>query len=164
MCHLAWLGNSSRKTKGTKTGSYYGENNPILFSLATAAGLIVGCASNENIHTMPTPPNGTSVDMRPQYRWHRGQSAHHRFNQGSYTPSREAVTIDQLPQAAQVTIRNQIGDDQIVKIKQETRDGQTAYRVELQRKDWHSERPTLVVAADGSILKERHMPRTINES
>jgi hypothetical protein len=131
-----------------------------VLSLAASAALIVGCSSNEYTQT-PTPPNGTSVDMSRNSDGTAGNTAYN-FNQGSYTPKPE-VTLDQLPQAAQITIRNQIGDDQIVKIKEVSKDGQTAYRVELQRKDWHSERPTLVVAADGSILKESHM-RTINEA
>ena len=130
-----------------------------ILSLAASAALIAGCSSNEYTQT-PTPPNGTSVDMSRNSDGTAGNTAYN-FNQGSYTPKQD-VTLDQLPQAAQITVRNQIGDDQIVKIKEVTRDGQTAYRVELQRKDWHSERPALVVAADGSILKESHL-KTIDE-
>ena len=149
-----------------------------LISMVAAAGLIAGCSStgsqSGNYTTTPNPPNGPSVDMSRNTDGTAGNSAYN-FNQGSYNPpgapgnegkSDEAktdVTIDQLPQAAQQSIRNQVGDQQIAKIKQETKDGQTAYRVELQRKDWYSMRPSLLVAADGAILKESHLQK-INEA
>ncbi|HZM03212.1 MAG TPA: hypothetical protein VFC44_09325 [Candidatus Saccharimonadales bacterium] len=65
-----------------------------------------------------------------------------------------AMTINQLPPAAQTTVRNEIGSQPISCIKQETKDGQTAYKVELQRQGMSPMHESLVVAADGSILKE----------
>jgi hypothetical protein len=139
-----------------------------IISMAAAAGLIVGCASNQYT-TTPTPPNGTSVDMSRNTDGTAGNSAYN-FNQGTYSPPgspgnevKSELSLDQLPQAAQTTIRNQIGNESIAKIKQETKDGQTAYRVELQRQDWYGARPSLLVAEDGAILKESHMQK-INEA
>ena len=138
------------------------KNTIQILSLAAAAALIAGCSSPSNQYPQtPVPPNGTSVDMSRNTDGTAGNSAYN-FNQGSYTPKQE-VTLDQLPQPSQTTIRNQIGNVQIENIKQETKDGEVVYRVELQRKNWHSGRPNLVVAADGSLLKESHM-KTINES
>jgi hypothetical protein len=81
------------------------------------------------------------------------------------TLTRANLALEQLPAAAQTTIRNQVGDQQIVSIRPETKDGETAYKVELQKKSWHAMKPSLIVAADGSLLKESHMPGpAINEA
>jgi hypothetical protein len=66
------------------------------------------------------------------------------------------LTLDQLPPAAQATVRQQAGQQRIVKIKRETRDGQAVYKVELTRRGelFHG---MLLVGADGSLLKESHL-------
>lgn len=87
---------------------------------------------------------------------------------GNKETSTTAMTLDQLPQAAQTTVRNEVGDTQIYSIKQESKDGQTAYKVEVDRRGFYPMRPSLIVAQDGSILKEsrdlanRHS--TVNEA
>lgn len=160
----------------------------LLVSLATAAGVIVGCSSSSresSSYDNSNPAPGTSYNSNPTSAGSSSDTA--AYNNGnaaganqtaandttpsSATPEKSGflgmggkdVTIDQLPQAAQTTIRNQIGDQQIAKIREETKDGQTAYKVELQKKNWHSMRPDLIVAADGSILKESHMEK-VNEA
>jgi len=65
-----------------------------------------------------------------------------------------AMTINQLPPAAQTSVRNEIGSQPISCIKQETKDGQTAYKVELERQGMSPMRESVTVAADGSIIKE----------
>src|SRR5580698_8296715 len=96
------------------------KNTIQILSLTAAAALIAGCSSTSNQYSQsPTPPNGTSVDMSRNSDGTAGNSAYN-FNQGTYSQKTE-VTIDQLPQPAQTTIRNQIGSDQIAKIKQESK-------------------------------------------
>jgi hypothetical protein len=75
-----------------------------------------------------------------------------------------AMTINQLPPAAQTTVRNEIGDQQIFSIKEENKEGQTAYKVEVDHRSADMMRDSLVVAADGSILKEsRHLASLHNK-
>ena len=73
---------------------------------------------------------------------------------GNHSDASTAMTLDQLPPAAQQTVRNEVGDTQIYSIKQCDKDGQTAYKVEVQRNGFSLMKPTLVVAQDGSIIKE----------
>jgi hypothetical protein len=75
-----------------------------------------------------------------------------------------AMTINQLPPSAQTTVRNEVGDEQISSIKEENKEGQTAYRIELDHRNVDMMRDYIVVAADGSILKEsRHLASTHNK-
>jgi len=104
--------------------------------LAAAAGLIVGCSSNE----YATDTTGGAYGYNP------GGNAKY------------VLTLDQLPQPAQIAILQTIAGEPIERIKQENRDGQTVYRVEMQRTDWHSPHPTLLVAADGTFIRESHLP------
>ncbi len=84
-------------------------------------------------------------------------------NEGVFT--RANLSLDQLPAAAQTTIRNQVGGQQITSIQSVTKDGEPAYKVELQKKSWFSMKPSLIVSADGSLLKESHLPGpAINEA
>jgi hypothetical protein len=165
----------------------------LLVSLATAAGVMVGCStsSKESSDSNSNPAPGTSYNSNPTsggansdttYNGASGSQAGASQSASDQTASSQTassssssgssgflgmggkdVTFDQLPQAAQTTIRNQIGDQQVAKIREETKDGQTAYKIELQKKNWHSLRPDLIVAADGSIIKESHMEK-VNEA
>lgn len=76
----------------------------------------------------------------------------------------DAVALDQLPPKVQATVRGQAGADQIHQIKAETKDGQTVYCVEFNRSSAWRMRPELIVAADGSIVKEKHMGNIVNEA
>jgi hypothetical protein len=66
-------------------------------------------------------------------------------------PAAQPVAFNQLPPAAQATVRNEIGTQPIAQITQESKYGETTYRVEVERKGIN---PTLWVAGDGSIIKE----------
>jgi hypothetical protein len=63
----------------------------------------------------------------------------------------QPIAFNQMPPAAQATVRNEIGNQPINRITQESKYGQTAYRVEVERK---GPNPSLWVATDGSIIKE----------
>lgn len=73
------------------------------------------------------------------------------------------VGFDQLPPQVQSAIRSQCGNAAIDKIKIETKDGQTVYRVKFDSRTAWRMRPELVIASDGSVLKEKHMANVINE-
>lgn len=61
------------------------------------------------------------------------------------------VSFNQLPQAAQTTVRNEIGDKPIARVDEDTRYGEPAYRVEVEAPGLN---PAIWVAPDGSIIKE----------
>ncbi|HWD18750.1 MAG TPA: hypothetical protein VHB20_05680 [Verrucomicrobiae bacterium] len=155
-------------------------------AVAAAAGLMAGCSTNDhrsvssNDHATPgtsmnaaggatsEPVGQTDMAGSPGASVNNpNQASYSSYNSSSTMPDtaaalsseRSQLSFDQLPASVQSTIRNQIGDQQITKIKQETKDGQTAYKIEFQRKDWYSMRPTITVAADGSILKESHLKK-----
>jgi len=144
-----------------------------LISILAAAGLVAGCSStrNQTQNDQSTNPsnNGTpSTSMNTQGNINEpsgSQANAADTNQIQTSPEFDhaqsmrgsEVTFDQLPQAAQNAVRQQIGNQDIDKIKQETKQGQVAYKVELQKNDWYTMRPTLTVAADGSILGESHL-------
>ena len=147
-----------------------------LVSLAAAASVFVGCSSNRgesSANNNPSSPAaGTSYNTSGGNTSDTATTASGAQNENTASSSGSSgflgiggkdVTIDQLPTAAQQTIRNTIGDQQIAKIRQETKDGQTAYKVELQKKGFFAMRPDLIVAADGSIIKESHMEK-VNEA
>lgn len=163
-----------------------------LVSLAAAAGVIVGCssengrsssyngnnpsaasdtstasASGQNMNyanggtitsssgnTMATGNEGTGYQLNNPAD-QAAANVNHAEAEGHFSHTK--LTIDQLPQAAQTTIRGQIGDQQVTSITEETKDGQTCYKVELPRKSWFSLRPQLTVGADGSLVAESHM-------
>jgi hypothetical protein len=65
--------------------------------------------------------------------------------------------FNQLPEAVQTTVRSEIGDQtiaMITDIKQETKRGQTAYLIKVERKGLYPEHGKIVVSDDGRILKE----------
>jgi len=107
-----------------------------LISLAAAAGMVAGCSSDEYANSNTAGPYG--------------------YNYGGDT--KYVLTLDQLPQPAQIAILAQINGQPIARIRQEIREGKTVYRVDLQRADWATGRPSLVVAADGALLSESGMP------
>ena len=74
------------------------------------------------------------------------------------------ISFNQLPAAAQATVRNEIGNRQIARIDQENKYGQPAYRVEVEER---GPNPTLWVSSDGSIIKQSSRltaGRTANEA
>jgi hypothetical protein len=63
----------------------------------------------------------------------------------------EQISFNQLPRAAQATVRNEVGNQPISLITKEYKYGETSYRIEVEHKGLN---PTLWVAQDGSIIKE----------
>lgn len=66
-------------------------------------------------------------------------------------PAPQPVSINELPPAAQATVRNEIGNQPIAKITREWKYGDPAYRIEVEHTGVN---PSLWVAADGSIITE----------
>jgi hypothetical protein len=127
-------------------------------SVTVAVGLLAGCASQPaGNNSANLSPNGPSTTMNASF-----SSDSSGVTDQDMAQSSEAylapvqLTLDQLPPAAQATIRQQAGQRRIVKIKRETRDGQAVYKVELTRQGdlFHG---MLLVSADGSLLKEAHL-------
>jgi hypothetical protein len=75
---------------------------------------------------------------------------------GSHPNAATAMTLEQLPPAAQTTVRNEVGEQHIYGIQQCSKDGQNCYKVEVERSRYALAKPTLYVAQDGSIIKESH--------
>lgn len=63
----------------------------------------------------------------------------------------QAVNFNQMPRAAQATVRQEIGNQPIEAITKEVKYGEPSYRIEVQSP---GPNPTLWVAADGSIIRE----------
>src|SRR5688572_12070188 len=63
----------------------------------------------------------------------------------------EKITEAQLPAAVQKTLNQQKGTDTVKDIEKETRNGQTVYEVELNRRGLN---PKLVIAEDGSVVRD----------
>ena len=63
----------------------------------------------------------------------------------------KAVSLTELPPAAQATVRNEVGDRPIYRITEETKYGHKTYRVEVAQPWFNS---TLWVKGDGAIVKE----------
>src|ERR1700677_982716 len=85
---------------------------------------------------------------------------------GSRDSAPASLTLNHLPPVAQSSIRDEIGHQHIYSIKQETKDGQTPYRVEGERHGFYPTRPSLIVSQDGAVLKEsrRLASRPVNEA
>lgn len=64
------------------------------------------------------------------------------------------VAFEDLPQPAQQTIRNEIGNRQITKIDQDVKNGQTAYRVQVEKTGGVATAPVLWVTPTGAVLKK----------
>jgi len=127
-------------------------------SLTVAAGLMTGCASQPaGNNSANLSPNGPSTTMNASFSSDSSGATDQDMAQASESYLAPVpLTLDQLPPAAQATIRQQAGQRRIVKIKRETRAGQTVYKVELTR---HGElfHGMLLVSADGSLLKVAHL-------
>lgn len=63
----------------------------------------------------------------------------------------EKITETQLPAAVQRTLNQQKGTDTVKDIEKETRNGQTVYEVELNRRGLN---PKIVIAEDGSLVRD----------
>lgn len=63
----------------------------------------------------------------------------------------EIVTLSEVPAAAQTTIKDQAGSNEIVRIEKKTEDGETVYDAIVNRdgREW-----TIEVNENGNILKE----------
>jgi len=138
-----------------------------LISFGTAIGVLAIWSSI--LPARGADPSGGGVNAPPPYTATVGASA----NQGTLdqngspamsgqTPS--SLTFRDLPQAVQSAVRGQIGDQQIRAIKTETNEGETEYKIQLERRSGSLFRPMLLVAANGLILKESHMGKTIHEA
>ncbi len=75
---------------------------------------------------------------------------------GAYLPPME-VLFGQLPQPVQTTILQTAGNAFIDRIIRQTRQGETVYKVELKPQAGQILEGILVVASDGSLLKERYI-------
>lgn len=65
--------------------------------------------------------------------------------------------FNQLPDAVQTTVRSEIGDQNIAmitEVKQETKRGQTAYLISVDRKGLYPKQGKILVSDDGRILKK----------
>jgi hypothetical protein len=67
------------------------------------------------------------------------------------------LAAQDLPQPVKSTVHRYTDDNSIHTIKEETKKGQTAYKIKLNRPSGSLFHPTLIVAADGSVLSESHM-------
>jgi hypothetical protein len=63
----------------------------------------------------------------------------------------EPITFNELPPAAQATVRNEIGTQPITSITRQYEFGEPSFRVEVEQSGLN---PSLWVAQDGSIIKE----------
>jgi hypothetical protein len=126
------------------------------FSLMAAAGLMAGCSS-EPVNNNMTGATAPDLTMSAPF----SSDAAGAENPGvpplsdAYLPL--GLTLDQLPPAAQATIRQQARDRIIFRIRRESRDGKNVYKVELKRQGWDLFHGTLIVAADGTVVKEAHI-------
>jgi hypothetical protein len=127
------------------------------YSLMAAAGFITGCASHSPRYDSEAPgDNIVGTRMNASF---SSDSAGVEDQNNSPAPEGAMpiqLTIDQLPPAAQATIRREAGERRIVKIKREDQDGQAVYRVELTR-DGDLFHGLLVVTPNGTLLRESHL-------
>ncbi|HEX3719654.1 MAG TPA: hypothetical protein VH595_17010 [Verrucomicrobiae bacterium] len=117
--------------------------NKTLLSVVTAAGLmgaVLPCVAGNN-----SSANNT---FREPYVADVGTSV---------TAVPESLAWRQLPANVQSTIRDQAGNDPISQIKMDTKNGATVYCVTFETRKAAYPRPELVVAPDGSIVKEKNM-------
>lgn len=69
----------------------------------------------------------------------------------------DSLAWSAVPANVQSTIRNQAGNDPISQIKMDTENGAIVYCVTFESRKAAYPRPELVVASDGSIVKEKNM-------
>ena len=68
---------------------------------------------------------------------------------------KKEISFNQMPSAAQQTVRHEIGDKNIARVDMGSyKNEETAYRVETEREPGHLMRPRLWVNLSGQILKE----------
>jgi len=125
-------------------------------ALAAAVGCVAGCQSHQ---VRDDTTAGDTVQERRMTASFSSDSAG--IQDQDALPPMEAgmpiqLTLDQLPPAAQATVRREAGAKRVVKIKRETRDGEAVYRVELTR-DGDLFHGLLLVTADGELLREAHL-------
>ena len=127
------------------------------YSLMAAAGLITGCASHPPRYDSEiTGDNLAGTRMNASF-----SSDSAGVDDQDNAPAPEGampiqLTLDQLPPAAQATVRREAGERRVVKIKRENQDGQAVYKVELTR-DGDLFHGLLIVRPDGTLLKESHL-------
>ncbi|HEX4119013.1 MAG TPA: hypothetical protein VH619_00195 [Verrucomicrobiae bacterium] len=118
--------------------------NRRLFSILGATALMAGVA-------FPAVAGDNSTTFREPYVPDVGAAPN------QYPKGANPAEFNQLPARVEATIRSQCGVDTIGKIKEGTMNGQTVYRVQFQRQSDLKPRPELVIATDGTILKEKHL-------
>ncbi len=130
------------------------------YSLATAAGLglITGCASHP-AQGSSEATSGDVINTRMNASFSSDSAGVQDVEKQPQFDSNVPVqlTLDQLPPAAQATVRREAGKKRVVKILRETQNGNAYYRVKLTR-DGHLFHGLLVVTPDGTLLREEHMP------
>lgn len=132
-----------------------------LISCGAALGILAACSTV--LPALADPNDGNAQPTTSANSATTQGTTDQSGNPSMATASSATLSFQDLPQAVQNTVRGQIGDQQIREVKQETKDGQTAFKIELvQRAGWLFH-PTLIVAANGAILKESHMAK-VNEA
>lgn len=124
-------------------------------SAGSALGLLAGCASSSS--DRDTAGNTPNTTMTAAYSSDSAGTTTQPLVDTTEGRARLAVTeiaYDQLPLAVQAAIQQQAHNQPIIKIKRETRKGQTVYKVELKAEQGALLHGTLIIAGDGSILKE----------
>jgi hypothetical protein len=117
--------------------------NKTLLSVVTAGGLMAAalpCVAGDN-----SSANNT---FREPYVADVGTSV---------TAAPTSLAWRELPANVQSTIHDQAGNDPISQIKMDTKNGATVYRITFECRKAAYPRPELVVAPDGSIVKEQNM-------
>jgi hypothetical protein len=119
-----------------------------LYSILTAAGLIVavlpGVALGESsIATFPEPYVPDIGAAPSQYEYEAQQ-----------------IPFGELPAPVQATVRAQRGTDVISRITTEKKSGRMLYCIQFKKHSDHP-RPELVVAPNGTIVKEKHMASSV---
>ena len=65
--------------------------------------------------------------------------------------------LEQLPPPARETVERTIGNDPIRSVKTQTKSGTEVYLVKLDRRPGTEAYPTVLVAQDGTLVRESHM-------
>ena len=126
-----------------------------LFAGASLA-FLAGCASSSDKNTPVVATLPTTMNTPYSSDFFGLQQEEVGAPRGAYLPPAE-MDFSQLPQPVQATIVQQTRGAFIDKIIRQTRQGQTVYKVELRPQSGQIVQGILVVASDGTLLKERYM-------
>ena len=119
--------------------------------------VITGCASQSSNNAINTPaPPPTTMNAPYSSDTAGVQDEAMAGAPVAYLP-RSEMDFSQLPQPVQAAIRQEAQNVPIDKIIRETKRGDTVYKVELKRGDGRVFHGSIVIAADGTVLKESHL-------